>query len=161
MSASNLADPVRAATLRAKITAVLNNMEQRTVFTKELLQALEPTITELGLSKAGAYYHIKAMGDNGLIHMEETTSGRKLYGPKSGGGQEVGPSPKPPQKSRKARAKKRQIVEIPPIEPAQIPNKHMHHVPTNPQVMELEVAGVTLIVGRNPVTGRPRIVIEG
>jgi hypothetical protein len=149
MSAVNHGNPVRAAAFKAKVHAYLNS-QTKSVRTWEILDALAPAIAELGITKAGAYYHIKTMADNGLIRSVNEGRDRQYLAGNSG------------ELATVERPKRKKHDDITPLEqvPHRAPQHHQHAGPP-PQVVELEVAGVIVLVGRNPVTGRPRIVIEG
>jgi len=198
----NPANAERAAKARKLIIDFLQTVAGQ-VSSTAILDALEPQLPELGLTRHGVYFHIKALADRGLITVNEDQRTRKFgYKPEM-----VGP-PKPMPKhvihvdlheeehivkqahKRAAKASKsgvagraaaqakaqaqrekwdhiaRQQVEqqaapafdthAPWPEPERLPFGE----PNKSTEVELVVAGVTIVVGRNPVTGRPRITIE-
>jgi len=130
---------------------------------QQIMAGLAPAINELGLSQSGMYYHLKAMAEGGHVHMTGTPK-RRFYSALSG--DFVGPRQPPPKDKEIVKAAHERAAKaarpFPPM-PAEalLPDPLPVVQRPAPTDVELVVGGVTVVVGRNPATGRLRITIEG
>jgi hypothetical protein len=203
----NLGDPARAEQARRLITSYLETQSEP-VGSTQIIDTIEPQLTNLGLTKPGGYFHVKAMAKNGLIYEVHTgVRNRRLFSlhpfsvvprvdstrepisehvkpheeehivkqarkraakaaNKSGEAGRAAANAKAWDRMERERAAVEQREKWEHIIDEGLPNKKAaperlpFGEPSGSTEVELVVAGVTIIVGRNPATGRPRITIE-
>jgi hypothetical protein len=134
-----------------------------------ILDGLKQELIDLGLSRSGGYFHVKQMADSGMVNVGGTKQ-RRVFTAKPPG--DLGPSQphwNPPKfdhheaaiveaaHRRAAAAVMPKAMQLPEV----ARGDKVELRPAAPTEVELVVAGITIVVGRNPVTGRARITIEG
>lgn len=128
----------RAAEFKAAIMAYLNRDPTKEHSVKDVMEALKDRVSEAGYDDNNVLQHLNQMAKNKLIH--KVKRGRLVSFVKI----------KPPKEPRESK------------EPAPLPLAPQELKPytKSQKEVELVVAGVTIIVSKNPATGRPRVVIE-
>jgi hypothetical protein len=147
----NIPDVVRAASFRAKVRSYVYHLG-RPISSHELLDHMKPTYEGMGLTRAGAAYHLRTMSNNGEL-------GVLQKGPHS-----MKRFTKPEAESITASVDPDDALPAVRAKAAAEPRPPAHHhaaMPMGAAEMEFQVPpGATIVCGINPATGRFRVKVE-
>lgn len=131
----------RAAQLRAAIASLFSNDKGTEYDTNAIARKLESLLSELGYSKSDLTYFLKSMSDNKQLDLRKKGAHNIYSYP--------GSVPKHNGNGKQAEEKLKEVVTS---------RKVKHEVAKD---IELVVNGTEILIGKNPLTGRLRIIIEG